>query len=129
MLRLINLCMYTHRTTIIDSSAVSCPLLPLALNRVVFTVGRRTVDGHDPAEDDHGGGIRRVPRHALEGEEFRRVRGHAQPDHEPVLQYRQRAHLGRGAQRAHGFQHRLRRQEVPREERLVLLLVLLHCQY
>lgn len=78
------------------------------------------MDRRDPTAHSHGGGLRRVPRHALQGEELRRLRGHAGPSDDALLQQRQRAHLGRGAQRAHGLQHAVRRAQVPREERLVL---------
>lgn len=81
------------------------------------TARRRSVGGGHPDAHADGGGLRRVPRHALQGEELRRVRGHAGPPHDALLLQRQRAHLRRGAQRAHGLQRGLRGAQVPREER------------
>lgn len=74
--------------------------------------------GHSTEVAD-GGGLRRVPRHAIQGEVVRCVRGHAQPAHDTILQHRQRAHLWRGTQRAHGTQHFHCHPQVPRTQWLV----------
>lgn len=72
------------------------------------------MDGGGAAPEADGHRLRRMPRHAQQGKEFRRFRGYHGPPDDPILFYCQRAHFGGGALRSHELQYSHRTQEVPR---------------
>lgn len=52
------------------------------------------MDGGGAAPEADGHRLRRMPRHAQQGKEFRRFRGYHGPPDDPILFYCQRAHFG-----------------------------------